>query len=297
MDIEGRSVKLSNLDKVLYPKAGFTKAHVIDYYRRVAPALLPHLRGRALTMKRYPDGVEGPFFYEKECPPHRPGWVRTANVWSDVRGRDIHFCVVDDLATLVWAANLADLELHTYLARGDDPLAPTAVVFDLDPGEPADALDCCDVALRLRDLTDELGLASFVKTSGSKGLQLYIPLNTPATFDDTKPFARALGEMVERERPEQVTTTMAKAERPGKVFIDWSQNDDHKTTVCAYSLRAKERPTVSTPLQWREVEKAAGARDASGLVFLPDDVRARVERLGDVFRPVLDLEQALPALS
>jgi bifunctional non-homologous end joining protein LigD len=294
--IEGREVRLTNLDKVLYPQAGFTKAHVIDYYRRIAPVLLPHLRGRALTLKRYPDGVEGEFFYEKEAPSHRPRFVRTEPVWSEGRGADIHYVVCDDLPTLVWLANIGDLELHAFLARARKPLAPTAMVFDLDPGAPANVLDCCEVALWLRDLFDELGLRVFPKTSGSKGIQLYVPLHVPATFEDTKPFARAMGEIVERDHPDRVTTNMSKAERPGKVFVDWSQNDDHKTTVCAYSLRAKERPTVSTPLSWDEVEKAASDRDAERLRFLPEDVLARVDQRGDLFAPVLTLEQGLPAL-
>jgi bifunctional non-homologous end joining protein LigD len=294
--IDGKRLKLTNLDKVLYPKARFTKAHVIDYYRRIAPALLPHLKGRAITLKRYPDGVEGAFFYEKECPPHRPDFVRTAPVWSEGKQKDINFCVFDDLATLVWAANLADLEMHTYLAKADEPLKPTMVVFDLDPGAPAALLDCCEVALWVRDALDELGIETFVKTSGSKGMQLYIPLNTPTTFEETKPFARAIGELVEAAHPDRVVTNMAKAIRKGKVLIDWSQNDDHKTTVCVYSLRAKEQPTVSTPLEWREVEEAAARGDASKLRFLPEDVLARVEGLGDLFEPVLTKEQGLPLL-
>jgi bifunctional non-homologous end joining protein LigD len=196
----------------------------------------------------------------------------------------------------VWLANIGDLELHAFLARARKPLAPTAMVFDLDPGAPANVLDCCEVALWLRDLFDELGLRVFPKTSGSKGIQLYVPLHVPATFEDTKPFARAMGEIVERDHPDRVTTNMSKAERPGKVFVDWSQNDDHKTTVCAYSLRAKERPTVSTPLSWDEVEKAASDRDAERLRFLPEDVLARVDQRGDLFAPVLTLEQGLPAL-
>lgn len=296
VEIEGRTLKLTNLQKVLYPKAGFTKAHVIDYYRRIAPALLPHLRGRAITLKRYPDGVEGPFFYEKQCPSFRPEWLPTASIETSTR--TIDYCVIDTLPALVWAANLADLELHTFLARADATKRPTMLVFDLDPGPGTDVIDCGKVALGLRDALGAFGLESFVKTSGSKGLHFLVPLNTPdVTFDDTKPFARALGEVVEREHPERVTTSMSKAQRDGKVFIDWSQNDTHKTTVCVYSLRAKAEPTVSTPLTWNEVEEAVERRDASRLRFLPEDVLARVDGLGDLFAPVLDKEQALPVLA
>lgn len=294
--IEGRKVQLSNLDKVLYPKAGFTKAHVIDYYRRVAPAILPHLEARAVTLKRYPDGVEGHFFYEKTCPAYRPDWVRTAPVYSETRGDDIDYCRLDDLPSLVWAANLADLEIHTFLAKADKPLQPTAMVFDLDPGPGTDVIDCADVALLMRDMLHDLHLESFAKTSGSKGLQFYVPLNTPASFDDTKPLARALGEIVEREHPDRVTTNMKKSEREGRILIDWSQNDDHKTTVCVYSLRAKEQPTVSTPLTWEEVEALARERDAALARFLPEQVLARIEEHGDLFEPVLTLKQSLPAL-
>ena len=296
VEIEGRRLQLSNLDKLMWPKAGFTKAHVIDYYTRVAPALLPHLEGRALTLKRYPDGVDGPFFYEKSCPTHRPRWVRTAGVFSETRGGDIDFCVVDDLPTLVWTANLADLELHTYLARAEDPQTPTAMVFDLDPGPGTDIVDCADVALTLRRMLRDLSLESFAKTSGSKGMQLYVPLNTPTSYEETKPLARALGEIVEREDPQRITTNMKKAEREGRVLVDWSQNDDHKTTVCVYSLRAREQPTVSTPLTWKEVDEITRARDASLARFLPEDVLSRIAQHGDLFEPVLTRKQALPVL-
>ena len=296
VEIDGLTLRLTNLDKVLYPKAGFTKAHVIDYYRRVSPVLLPHLKGRAITLKRYPDGVEGFHFYEKQCPAFRPEWLETASIESATK--TIDYCVLDTLPALVWAANLADLELHTFLARAARPQRPTMLVFDLDPGPGTDILDCGEVALWVRDVFDAFGLESFVKTSGSKGLHFYVPLNTPdVTFEDTKPFARAVGEIVERDHPDRVTTNMSKALRAGKVFIDWSQNDDHKTTVSVYSLRAKEQPTVSTPLTWDELEEAVERRDASRLRFLPDDVLRRVDGLGDLFAPVLDLEQALPVLT
>lgn len=297
VEVHGKRLTLTNLDKVLYPEYGWTKAHVIDYYRRIAPVLLPHLRGRAVTLKRYPDGVDGPFFYEKTCPPHRPEWVRTAPVWSEGRGEEIPYCVLDDLPTLVWAANLADLEMHTFLGTAEDPETPTALVFDLDPGQGAGLQDCATVALAVRHVFDTFHLQSFVKTSGGKGMQVYVPLHTPTSFEETKPFARTVGEMVEHAMPDMVTTNMRKELRKGKVFVDWSQNDDHKTTVCVYSLRARSRPTVSAPLRWSEVEEAADRGDAERLRFLPDEVHARVDRHGDLFAPVLHLEQTLPALA
>jgi bifunctional non-homologous end joining protein LigD len=284
----------------MYPSIGFTKGAVIDYYRRIAPALLGHLRGRALTMKRYPDGVEGEHFYEKECPSHRPQWVRTAAVRTEGRRsgsrKTINFCVIDDLPTLIWAANLADLELHTSLSLVDDVKQPTMVVFDLDPGAPADIIDCARVALSLRELLNQLGLECFAKTSGSKGLHFYIPLNTPVTYEQTKPFAHALARLTEKRHPKGVTSKMKKELRKGKVFIDWSQNDDFKTTVGVYSLRARERPTVAAPVGWDEVEAALSAGDPDRLSFETDDVLARVEEKGDLFAPVLELEQTLPEL-
>ena len=296
VEVDGRRLRLSNLDKVMYPAVGFTKGHVIDYYTRVAPVLLPHLRGRHLTLKRYPNGVDGGYFYEKQCPSHRPEWVRTAAVWSRHNGRNINYCLADDLPTLVWTANLADLELHTPMARAAEPSLPTMLVFDLDPGPPAAILDCAEVGLWLRRVFDDLGLASFPKTSGSKGLQVYVPLNTPATYDATKGFARALAELMEKHHPERVVSNMAKALRPGKVLVDWSQNDEHKTTVCVYSLRARERPTVSTPVSWDEVEGALASGDDERLVFDHAAVLERIEERGDVFAPLLELEQRLPRL-
>ncbi|HEV2114216.1 MAG TPA: non-homologous end-joining DNA ligase, partial [Terriglobales bacterium] len=255
LEIDGRAVQVSNLEKVLYPQAGFTKGQVIDYYVRIAPVLLPHLRNRPLTMKRYPEGVEGLHFYEKNCPKHRPKWVATAPVWSEGNNRWMDYCMVQDLSTLVWAANLADLELHTSLSLAKDIHRPTMMVFDLDPGEPADMVQCCQVALWLRPILEKLKLESFAKTSGSKGLQVYVPLNTPVTYDDTKPLAHALAQLLEREHPELVVSDMKKSVRASKVFVDWSQNDEHKTTICVYSLRAKSRPTVSTPVTWEEVQR------------------------------------------
>jgi bifunctional non-homologous end joining protein LigD len=296
VDVEGRHLKLSNLDKVLYPDAGFTKGQVIDYYVRVAPVLLPHLRGRPLTMKRYPNGVSGPFFYEKNCPDHRPEWVHTARVWSEGNNRWMDYCVVEDVATLVWAANLADLELHTSLSLGKEILRPTFLVFDLDPGPPANIVQCCQVGLWVREIFAKFGLQSFAKTSGSKGLQVYVPLNTSITYDQTKPFAHEMARMLERAHPDKVVSDMKKALRTGKVLVDWSQNDDHKTTVCVYSLRAKERPTVSTPVKWDEVESCLKKGDPNLLVFDAEQVLARAKKQGDLFEPVLKLKQKLPGL-
>jgi bifunctional non-homologous end joining protein LigD len=284
VEVEGRGLSLSNLDKVMYPAVGFTKGEVIDYYTRAAPALLPHLRGRPLTLKRYPDGVEGEFFYEKRCPSHAPEWVRTA----DLDG--INYCICDDLPTLVWAANLADLELHPSLSLAERIERPTAMAFDLDPGEPATIEHCCEVALLLREALDRLGLECFAKTSGSKGMQVYVPLNSAVTYDDTKPLSQALARHLEGQHPKLIVSSQKKELRRGKVLIDWSQNDEHKTTVCVYSLRARERPTVSTPLAWDELD------DPDSLVFEAEEVLDRIERRGDLFAPVVELEQELPEL-
>ena len=292
--VDDRKLQVSNLDKVLYPKAGFTKAQVIDYYIRIAPVLLPHLKDRPLTMKRYPDGVEGEFFYEKNCPAHRPKWVQTAKVWSEGNQRIMHYCLANDLPTLVWAANLADLELHTSLSRKNNIDRPTMMVFDLDPGAPADIVRCCEVGLWLRDLLGKMKLNSWAKTSGSKGLQVYVPLNTPVTYDDTKRLSRSLAQYLEREHSDLVTSSMSKAVRKGKVFVDWSQNDEHKTTICVYSLRAKEEPTVSTPVAWSEVEGCLKKKDAKVLRFRSDQVLARVEKQGDLFEAVETLKQKAP---
>ena len=296
VDIDGRVLSLSNLDKVLYPQSGFTKGQVIDYYTRIAPAVLPHLRGRPLTLKRYPDGVEGPFFYEKQSPSHRPEWVRTASVWSRHTARTIDYTLADDLPTLVWLAQLGDLELHTSLALARDVTAPTILAFDLDPGPPATIAECAQVALDLREAFDHLGMAAFPKTSGSKGMQVYVPLNVPGvTYEHTKSLALGLAQLLERRRPELVVSDMRKSLRAGKVLVDWSQNDEHKTTVCVYSLRARERPTVSTPLEWEEVEAVIESGDPEDLAFTTDDVLARVAERGDLFAPVAALEQPLPS--
>jgi bifunctional non-homologous end joining protein LigD len=296
VEIEGRRLQLSNLEKVLYPDVGFTKGQVIDYFVRIAPALLPHLHDRPLTMKRYPEGVTGFHFYEKNCPQHRPEWVQTARIWSGGNNKWMQYCMVQDLATLVWAANLADLELHTSLSRADNIHRPTMLVFDLDPGPPANIVECCQVGAWVLAIFEELKMKAFAKTSGSKGLQVYVPLNTAVTYEQTKPFAREMARLLEKHRRDFVVSDMKKALRVGKVFVDWSQNDDYKTTVCVYSLRAKERPTVSTPVTWEEVEKCRKKEDASLLVFDSDTVLKRVDKMGDLFAPVLTLKQKLPSL-
>jgi bifunctional non-homologous end joining protein LigD len=290
VDVGGHALSLSNLDKVLYPEVGFTKGQVIDYYTRIAPYVLPHLRGRALTLKRYPNGVDGGHFYEKQCPKHRPDWVRSQ------LADEIEFCVCDDLPTLVWLANLADLELHPSLALIDDPGAPVILAFDLDPGPPATIVECAEVAVRLRAALRAIGLDCFPKTSGSKGMQVYAPLNTPATYAQTRGVSKAVAVALERAEPELVVHEMKKSLRPGKVFVDWSQNARHKTTVGVYSLRAMPRPTVSTPITWDEVDAVRASGDPEDLVFTSDAVLARVAEHGDLFAPVGELRQMLPEL-
>jgi bifunctional non-homologous end joining protein LigD len=297
IEVEGRQIKLSNVDKVLYPKAGFTKGQVIDYYIRIAPVLLPHLEGRPLTLKRYPEGVEKFHFYEKNCPPYRPEWMKTAKIWSAGNNRYMYYCVVADLASLVWLGNLADLELHTSLSVAPEMQRPTVIAFDLDPGPPANIVQCCQVGLWVKEIFEDFGLQSFAKTSGSKGLQVYVPLNTAVTYDQTKPFAKAIAHLLEDRYPDRVVSDMKKALRTNKVFVDWSQNDDYKTTVCVYSLRAKDRPTVSTPVTWKEVENCLKQGDPEKLVFVSDDVLKRVEKMGDLFEPVLKLKQKLPGIA
>src|SRR5213594_1915730 len=292
--VERKKLSVSNLDKVLYPKVGFTKGQVIDYYIRIAPVLLPHLKDRPLTMKRYPNGVDGEFFYEKNCPSHRPKWVKTAKVWSEGNNKTMEYCLAQDLPTLVWAANLADLELHTSLAKKNNAARPTMMVFDLDPGAPADIVQCCQVGLWLRDLLAKMKLKSFAKTSGSKGLQVYVPLNTAVTYDQTKDLSRALAQHLEHEHVHLVTSNMSKAVRKGKVFVDWSQNDEHKTTICVYSLRAKEQPTVSTPVTWEEVQTISKKKDGRRLVFRCEETLKRVEKMGDLFAEIETLKQKLP---
>jgi len=297
VECERRSLKLTNLDKVLYPKTGFTKGDLIGYYRAIAPALLPHLRGRPLTLKRYPDGVDGESFFEKHCPRHRPDWVRTVAVRSETGGRDVEYCLCEDLPTLVWLANLAAIELHPSLSRAKKLERPNAIAFDLDPGAPAGIVECCTVALRLRELFAELGLSCYPKTSGSKGVQVYVPLNAArVAYEQTKPFAHAVADLLERAHPGLVVSRMAKARRRGKVLIDWSQNDEHKTTVAAYSLRARPAPAASTPLAWEEVEDCERSGDASLLDFDPRGLPARVAERGDLFAGVETERQRLPKL-
>jgi bifunctional non-homologous end joining protein LigD len=292
VEIEGKKLKLSNLQKVLYPKVGFTKADAIDYYARIAPVMLPHLKGRPITLKRYPDGVDESFFYEKQCPAHRPEWLATAPI--DTKSRTINFCVIDDLPSLVWVANMASLEIHSYLAKAKTPDKPTFIAFDLDPGPPAGIRECIRIAQRLRDLLRGMKLESFPKLSGGKGLHIYVPLNTAADFERTKPFAREIAQTLERDDPKGVTSNMRKDLRKGKVFVDWSQNDRHKTTVCVYSLRARDRPTVSLPVSWDELEDALHSRKPASLQFDAAAALHRTQADGDLFEPVLILKQKLP---
>ena len=297
VEVQGRKLSLTNLDKILYPATGFTKGQVVDYYVRIAPVLVPHLAGRPLTMKRYPGGVDQEYFFEKNAPMHRPDWVKTAPVWSEGNKRTINYLLANDLPTLVWIANLASIELHPSLSLSTDITVPTMIVFDLDPGPPANIVQCAQVGLWVREIFDHFGLQSFPKTSGSKGLQIYVPLNTKTTYEQTKAFAHALARLLEHEHPELVVSDMKKAVRTNKVFVDWSQNDQHKTTISVYSLRARERPTVSTPVAWEEVEQALKKKDAGRLVFEAKDVLARVEKMGDLFEPVQTLKQKLPQLA
>ena len=290
-----RTVRLTNLDKVMYPRDGVTKRDVIEYYVAIAPAILAHLEGRPLTRVRFPDGVEGKSFFEKQCPSHRPEWVATVAV--PLSKKTVDFCVCNDLPTLVWLANLAALELHTSMHRGEALDTPTMIVFDLDPGPPATVVECCRVALWLQGMFDGLGLQSFAKTSGSKGLQVYVPLNVPdITYEQTKGFARAVAELLESSEPSVVVARMNKDVRKGKVFIDYSQNDEHKTTVCVYSLRAREQPTISTPVTWDEIRACLDGADPRALVFDATQVVARFAEHGDLYAPVLSLVQRMPAL-
>ncbi len=297
VEIAERRLPLSNLEKDLYPSYGFTKADILEYYRRIAPFILPHLKDRALTFKRYPEGVEKDFFFEKRCPGHRPAWVKTAEILPQHDGDAVTFCLINDLETLIWVGNLASLELHVPLARSGSPWTPDSMVFDLDPGEPANILDCARVALILRDLLSGMGLSSYVKTSGQKGLHVFVPLNRrETTFEDTKTFSKAVAGIMQKHYPDLVTAKMAKQERKAKVFINWSQNDASKTMICVYSLRAREKPFVSFPLEWRALEELAGLGDPEKLQVLHGDAVRRAEEKGDLFREVLVKEQKLPLL-
>ncbi len=281
LEVDGRRLNIRNLDRVVFPEAGTTKGELLDYYIRVADAMLPHLRNRLLHMHRYPEGVDGARFWQKACPEHRPEWVPTAPVWSRDKQANIDYCVVNDLPTLLWAVNIGSIELHTSLHAVNDLHRPTAMAFDLDPGEGVGVLECGEVALRLRRLLEETGTEAFVKTSGSKGLQVYVPLHGDVTYAETKPAARAIAELLERERPDAVVSRMARSLRPGKVLVDWSQNTEHKSMVCVYSVRAKRRPTVSTPISWDELHEALDATSSDRLVFEMGDVLERVAEDGD----------------
>jgi bifunctional non-homologous end joining protein LigD len=296
VEMAGKRLSLSNLEKDLYPSYGFTKAHVLEYYRRIAPFMLPHLKDRALTLKRYPEGVEEDFFFEKRCPSHRPAWVKTAEIPQD-DGERMTVCLVNDLETLIWTENLASVELHVPQARANSPETPDSMVFDLDPGDQAGILECGRVALTLRDLLSRLGLASYVKTSGKKGLHVYVPLNRKeTTFEDTKTFSKAVAEIMQKHYPELVTARMAKRERNAKVFINWSQNDATKTMICVYSLRAREKPIVSFPLEWRDLENQTRLGDPERLQVTHSEALSRTEKKGDLFREALVKEQKLPHL-
>ena len=296
LKVDGRRVQVSNLNKVLYPGKKFTQADVIDFYVRVSKYLLPHLRDRPITLKRFPDGVFGEFFYEKDAPAFTPAWVKTAPVpRRETSGPDIRYIVINDQATLVWVASLATLELHPFLHRATHLDRPTAMVFDCDPGEGADVLDCARVALMLRDVLHELGFESYVKVSGSKGLQVYVPLNTNVTYEQTQPLARGLAQLLAQREPKLIVWQMPKRLRAKKVFIDWSQNSDYKTTVSVYSLRAKTyRPYVSLPVSWSELSDALNSKDADALFFTPEAALERVNKLGDLFKPMLTKKQSLP---
>ena len=296
VEVAGRKIYLSNLEKNLYPSYGFTKAHILDYYSRVSPFMLPYLKGRALTLKRYPEGVDKEYFFEKRCPGHRPSWVPTAKIpLGD--GEQMTVCLVNDLDTLVWVGNLASLELHVPLARASSPETPDSMVFDLDPGDGADVFDCARVALMLRDMLSGLSLASCVKTSGKKGLHVYVPLNRKeTTFEDTRKFSKAAAEVLQKSYPDLVITKMAKESRKDRVFINWSQNDSSKTMVCVYSLRAEEKPTVSFPLAWDELEGLSSEGNPNKLEVIHSEALIRLEKNGDLFREIMAMEQKLPGV-
>lgn len=293
--VGNRVLSLSNLEKQLYP-SGFTKADIIHYYEKIQSAVLPHLKDRPFTLKRYPEGTEKSFFYEKNCP-SPPEWITTIQVQRENKrkGGYVNYCTINEFASLVWMLNLAAFELHTLLSTVKDIHHATMIAFDMDPGEGTNIVDCCRVGLKLKKVLEELKLRSFAKTSGSKGLHIFIPLNGKDAFEQTKQFARTLALHLEQQEPEKITSNMSRALRKGKIFVDWSQNDEHKTTVTVYSLRAWEKPTVSTPVTWEEVEKCLKRRDPKALYFESEDVIRRVQKSGDLFKPVLTLKQKLPA--
>jgi bifunctional non-homologous end joining protein LigD len=296
VEIAGKRLSLANLEKDLYPSYGFTKAHVLEYYWRMADFILPHLKNRALTLKRYPEGVDKDYFFEKRCPRHHPDWVETAEIIKDDE-ETMTYCIVNDLKTLMWVENLASIELHVPLGRAASPETADSMVFDLDPGDHANILNCTRVALILRNLLSELQLTSYIKTSGKKGLHLYVPLHRKeTTFDDTKAFSKAVAEIMQKNYPDLVTAKMAKEYRKGKVFINWSQNDSSKTMICVYSLRAREKPYVSFPLEWNELESLASQDDPEKLQVTHSEAVSRAEKSGDLFQEVLTKKQKLPHL-
>lgn len=295
LEIDGRRVPVSNLEKIFYPESRFTKGQVIDYYIRVSQYLLPHFRNRPVTLKRFPDGVRGQAFYEKDRPRFAPDWVQTFPVPRRAGGPDIKYILINDLATLAWCANAASIELHPFLHRAPEIQQPTSVVFDLDPGEGADMRACIEVAFLLKEVLGRLGLESLAKVSGSKGIQMYVPLNRGLSYSVTQPFAQAVAQFLAQQHPKLIVAEMAKIERKKKVFIDWSQNADFKTTVGVYSLRAKrDSPFVSMPVSWDELSRAQRARNTDALYFAPDAALTRLAEIGDLFALVLTLHQSLP---
>jgi bifunctional non-homologous end joining protein LigD len=292
--INNRELSLSNLDKDLYPSYGFTKTRILGYYSSIAPFMLPFLKGRALTLKRYPQGVDGDFFFEKRCPEYRPDWLETVDVPYGAKEK-ITYCVANDLETLIWVENLASIELHVPMAKADFPDNPDSMVFDLDPGEGADILDCARVALIVRDLLSNLSLECFAKTSGKKGLHVFVPLDSKKTkFEDTKNFSRAVAGIMQKAYPDLVTAKLNKEFRINKVFINWSQNDASKTMVCVYSLRAMDKPAVSFPLSWKDLETAAKHNDHGNFVILAPDAIAKLEKNKNFYQEMLEIKQRLP---
>jgi bifunctional non-homologous end joining protein LigD len=295
LKVAGREMQVSNLDQVLFPRSGFTKGDVINYYIKASKLILPHLRNRPLTLKLYYHGVEAPADYEKDAPAYTPDWVKRAPIWRKSGESQIHFVLVNDLPTLVWTANLANIEMHPFLARWPKIDRPDVMVFDLDPGEPAGALEAAEVALWLFELLKRLGLESFLKSAGSNGLHVYVPFNTAITYEQTQPLAKAITELLRQQHPEVVIAEMAKHLRAGKVFVDWSQNAEHKSTVCVYSLRARgDEPFVSMPLSWEQVKRALNKADARRFCIRPEEALQEMARRGDLFAPVLKLRQRIP---